>query len=160
MDFDSRFFRDALGRFATGVCVVTAEGEGYQPFGITVNSFASVSLAPPLVLWSIGRDSDCFDAFQVLNRYAINILDETQVELSNLYSRHGEHTLIEGDWKEGITGSPTLVDALAVFECKLVKRLDGGDHTILLGEVVHTQYREVGEPLVFYSGQYRQLDSV
>lgn len=160
MDLDSRYFRNALGRFATGVCIVTAEGAGYQPFGLTVNSFASVSLDPPLVLWSIGKASDCFEAFQVVERFAINILDESQQGLSDFYSRHGEHSLGLGEWSEGITGCPVLLNALAAFECKLTKRLDGGDHTILLGEVVHTQYRESGEPLVFYAGRYRQLDPV
>ena len=91
MSLDAREFRNALGCFATGVCVITADPDGWQPFGVTVNSFASVSLDPPLVLWSLQNDSEMYEAWEKTGRFAVNILRSDQQELSNQYAKKGDH---------------------------------------------------------------------
>lgn len=93
MSFDDLQFRQALGRFATGVCVITANPEGHVPFGLTVNSFASLSLTPPLVLWSLQKTSDTMDAFRAAKRYCANVLSSDQRAMSGRFSRKGEHAL-------------------------------------------------------------------
>ncbi len=156
---DARELRNALGRFATGVCVVTAS-EGGERFGMTVNSFASLSLDPPLVLWSIGRESDCFARFAKIDHYNVNILREDQQELSARYARTGEHALHDGDWSTGSGGEPILRDVLASFECAIESRIDGGDHVILVGRVQHFSHAESGNPLLFYAGSYAAISQL
>jgi flavin reductase (DIM6/NTAB) family NADH-FMN oxidoreductase RutF len=157
MSFTSREFRDALGRFATGVCVITANPPGFRPFGMTVNSFASVSLDPALVLWSLQKNSECAGAFEAARQFTVNVLGLHQKDVSNRYARKGDHDLQEGEYRLGRSGCVVLKDALTSFECNLHSRIDGGDHIILLGHVVEMANRPSGKPLVFYSGQYREL---
>jgi flavin reductase (DIM6/NTAB) family NADH-FMN oxidoreductase RutF len=159
MSFDSREFRNALGTFATGVCVVTASPEGWHPFGLTVNSFASVSLDPPLVLWSLQNDSEMYPAFEEAHRFAINILRSDQQSLSQQYSRKGDHLLSPEHFEIGASGAPVMPDTLVSFECQLESRYPGGDHVILVGRVLEYVRRNNGEPLVFCSGAYRELVS-
>lgn len=157
MSLDPREFRNALGRFATGVCVITAEVDG-KPFGMTVNSFASVSLDPALVLWSLQKNSECAPLFDNITRYGINILNAEQQDVSNQYAKKGEHDLIEGTYRQGRTGAVVLKDAIASFECELNAVHDGGDHLILVGKV-HEMSEDPAErnPLLFYAGKYREL---
>ena len=157
MSIDTRSFRDTLGQFATGVCVITTAAEAVPKFGMTVNSFSSLSLEPPLVIWSIGKSSECFDDFNKVDSYAINVLSEDQQALSGRYSKRGEHALVDGDWSEGDTGMPVLNDVLASFECDIVNRVDGGDHVILVGAVKHFNQGHAAKPLLFFSGGYRTL---
>jgi flavin reductase (DIM6/NTAB) family NADH-FMN oxidoreductase RutF len=157
MSFDSREFRDALGQFATGVCVVTASPEGWEPFGMTVNSFASVSLDPPLVLWSLQNDSEMFDAFDKTSRFGVNILRADQQDLSNQYAKKGDHSLTAEHFEMGDSGTPVMPASLVSMECELEARHPGGDHVILVGRVTSFTQREAGAPLLFCAGAYRQL---
>lgn len=157
MSIDSRDFRDALGQFATGVCVITANPEGWAPFGMTVNSFASVSLDPPLVLWSLQNDSEMFEAFEASQGFAVNILRASQQDLSNQYAKKGDHALSADHFIIGESGLPVLPDTLVSFECEFEARHAGGDHLILVGRVTAMDHREEGEPLLFCAGSYREL---
>jgi flavin reductase (DIM6/NTAB) family NADH-FMN oxidoreductase RutF len=157
MTFDSRAFRNALGQFPTGVCVITANPTGYKPFGMTVNSFASVSLDPPLVLWSLQNNSDCFEAFDLADSFCVNVLSADQKEISGQYAKKSDHDLTEGHYRIGKTGTPVLRGALASFECKMWQRYDGGDHVILVGHVEEFSTDANAKPLLFHAGQYREL---
>ena len=159
MSFTTRDFRDGLGSFATGVCVISANPEGWQPFGMTVNSFASVSLDPPLVLWSLQSDSELYEAFEKTERFAVNILRSDQEELSNQYARKGDHLLSAEHFEIGASGVPILPQTLVSLECELEARHPGGDHVILVGRVVELTQRNNGDPLLFCSGAYRHLES-
>ena len=157
MSFTSREFRDALGRFATGVCIITVNPADQKPIGMTVNSFASVSLDPPLVLWSLQKDSECLPLFDSVNQFAVNILDKSQQSVSNRYAKKGDHVLDEGSYRQGISGCAVLKNVLTSFECAVEARHDAGDHIIYIGRVLEMSDRPTGEPLVFYCGKYREL---
>ena len=144
-------FRHALGRFATGVTVVTAMGSG-GPVGITANSFASVSLDPPLVLWSPARASRRFGVFERATAFAVHILGEEQAALGRHFVSHG-HAPEGVRWGTGDNAIPVLPECLARFDCLAHAAHDGGDHLILVGSVTHAVVRE-GVPLVFLGGSY------
>ncbi len=156
MNIDGRELRDALGRFATGVCVITCIHQ-QKPLGITVNSFASVSLDPPLVLWSLQNDSESYEAFASAGHFAVNILSKDQQHLSNLYAKKGDHLLRDEHFRIGKCGSPVMRDALTTLECELEISHEGGDHLIILGRVRDMTTRPSGKPLLFFSGAYREL---
>jgi flavin reductase (DIM6/NTAB) family NADH-FMN oxidoreductase RutF len=158
MEFDSREFRNALGCFATGVCLITAVNERGEALAMTANSFSSVSLEPPLVLWSLQNNSEVFDVFASPQYFAINILALEQQDHSNRYARKGDHLLAPEHFTEGRYGAPIISEALASFECQLEATHEGGDHLIIVGRVLDMRRREGGEPLLFYSGAYRALD--
>jgi 3-hydroxy-9,10-secoandrosta-1,3,5(10)-triene-9,17-dione monooxygenase reductase component len=157
MPHDSRAFRNALGHFATGVCVVTTQGPNDEAVGVTVNSFASVSLDPPLVLWSLDRNSDRFALFMSADHFCINVLDAKAQHLSHRLSRKGERSVTQEPCAQGVTALPILKDALAHFECKVESRHDGGDHVIFVGRVLSFDHKQDGDPLLFYRGKYRAL---
>ena len=157
MTIDSREFRDALGCFATGVCVMTANPEGWQPFGVTANSFASVSLDPPLILWSLQNDSEMFEAWQQSTRFAVNILRSDQRDLSHQYAVKGDHVLSEEHFEIGTSGVPIMPDSLVSFECEVEAVHPGGDHVIIVARVLEMENRDNGEPLLFCRGGYREL---
>ena len=157
MSFDTRDFRNALGNFTTGICVVTATQKGAGPIGMTVNSFASVSLEPALVLWSIQNDSECLSVFENTDRYAINILANDQVALSNFYAQKNDHLLVPEHFRVGKSGSPIIRGAVTSFECTTWARYPGGDHIILVGEVTEMDVNPNKKPLLFNAGQYREL---
>lgn len=157
MSFDGRDLRNALGRFATGVCVITTVTKEGQSIGMTANSFSSVSLDPPLVLWSLQSGSDVYDAFATPQHFAINVLASTQEDLSNLYAKKGDHLMEVEHFSAGEHGCPVVHDALVSFECELETTHDGGDHLIVIGRVLNVQSGPEGEPLVFFSGGYREL---
>jgi flavin reductase (DIM6/NTAB) family NADH-FMN oxidoreductase RutF len=159
MSFDIRAFRQALGCFPTGVAVITATGAGGAHKGITVNSFTSVSLDPPLVLWCIDRKSDRFEAFIHANGYTISLLGTAHEEVSARLAKQGAHSLNGIDLLETELGPPALSDALAFFECKSEAVHQGGDHAILVGRVLRFARREAGAPLIFYKGRYGALAS-
>jgi flavin reductase (DIM6/NTAB) family NADH-FMN oxidoreductase RutF len=150
-----REFRDALGRFATGVTVITtATPKG--PVGITANSFASVSLDPPVVLWSIGRHSKRFEAFAGCESFAIHVLGAEQLDLGRRFARSGDAFAgLAVSWNE--TGVPLLAECLSRFECSRIGAHDGGDHLIMLGRVTAATLCE-GEPLLFSGGEYGRFD--
>lgn len=159
--FTSLDLRAALGLFATGVTIVTAESDGEQ-IGATVSSFNSVSLDPPLVLFSIGRNAKSFAAWNTVERFAVNVLDQSQRDLS---SRFGRAQPDKWDGveivKSAACGAALLPGALAWFECETHQILDGGDHIIILGRVlsVTRHGNEAAQPLVFFGGSYRNLDA-
>lgn len=152
----SRRFRDALGHFATGVAIVTARGGDGRPLGLTINSFASVSLDPPLVLWSLDRTSDRFTAFMQAAHFGVNVLGDTNRALSQRLSRKGELGMEGERLREG-THVPLLEDAIASFECSVEQRHDGGDHVIFVGRVLDFAHKAHGHPLLYYRGHYRVL---
>jgi flavin reductase (DIM6/NTAB) family NADH-FMN oxidoreductase RutF len=156
MPFDPKAFRQALGCFPTGVAVVTACGGGAD-VGITVNSFTSVSLDPPLVMWCIDRRSDRFEAFTKAGRYTISILGTKHQDVSSRLARQGEHSLEHFALMKTQSGPPALADALAVFECESHAVYDGGDHAILIGRVVRFFRQDAGDPLVYFRGKYGAL---
>jgi flavin reductase (DIM6/NTAB) family NADH-FMN oxidoreductase RutF len=157
MSFDTRAFRQALGCFPTGVAVVTTTEPGHEHKGITVNSFASVSLDPPLVLWCIDRKSDRCPAFTKAKSYTISLLGTVHEDVSSRLAKQGAHSLKGIDLIETRLGPPALADALAIFECESEAVHQGGDHAILVGRVVRFAKREAGAPLVFFQGRYGAL---
>ena len=150
MAFDQRRFRDAAGTFATGVTVVTTLDAAGEPSGLTVNSFTSVSLDPPMVLFCLGKESATFEAFSARNGFAVNVLSASQAEVSDLFARPGADRFSGVDWVPGYAGLPVLVDALAAFECTLAHDYDGGDHRILVGTVREVRWRDTDEPALGY----------
>lgn len=149
----SREFREALGAFATGVTIVTTRDAGGEPVGVTASSFNSVSLDPPLVLWSLARSARSSEAFGRSGHFAIHVLAAGQQALSDRFARSGEDKFAGLDWREGALGSPLLEDCAARFECRTLHQYEGGDHVIMVGEVEAFQ-REEAEPLLFHSGRY------
>lgn len=153
---DARRLRDALGRYATGVAIVTARAGDGCPVGMTVNSFAAVSLAPPLVLWSAQRGVPPYDAFAVAGHYAVHVLHAGQQVLSDRFATLGIDRFAGLESIDGLAGLPLLADYAARFQCAVEHRYDGGDHLILVGRVLSVDERP-GEPLVYLAGRYRQL---
>ena len=156
MSFDPKAFRQALGAFPTGVAVVTASSAA-EAVGITVNSFTSVSLDPPLVLWCLKKDSQRYSCFVEAPGYTISILGTEHEKVSARLARQGEHSLAELALLATELGPPALADALAIFECAAEAMHDGGDHTILIGRVLRFTRRDAGAPLVFHRGRYGAL---
>lgn len=146
-----RLFRDALGRFATGVTVVTCPSD-LGPLGITANSFASLSLSPPLVLWSPARASRRFQAFIDAPHYAIHVLSKAQHDLCDRFATQG-HDFSGLDWTENAQSVPLFPNCLARFECRRHATHDGGDHAIVVGHVDAAEIGK-GEPLLFAGGRY------
>lgn len=157
MAFDQRDFRTALGHFATGITVVTACAPDGELLGVTVNSFNSVSLDPPLILFSLERRAFSLPALEAAGTFAVNVLDESQIALSQNFAR------TQGDKWQGIafdrweTGSPILRGCLAAFDCRTHAIHDGGDHRIFLGEVLRFEAQAEGAPLIYYRGSYTTL---
>ncbi len=147
----TRAFRDALGRFATGVTVVTAPG----PVAMVANSFAAVSLDPPLVLWSPARASSRFDGFAAARHFAVHVLGAEQVALTRRFAHAGEGFDAD-DLDENPSGVPLLRGCLARFECEQHAVHEGGDHLIIVGRVLRAALRD-GDPLIFAGGRYGHL---
>ncbi|MEM1265645.1 MAG: flavin reductase family protein [Pseudomonadota bacterium] len=151
---DQRAFRDALGRYATGVTVVTTMAEA-GPLGMTVNSFASVSLDPPLVLWSPARKSDRFPAFEAASHFAIHVLAEDQRPLAERFAREGFN--FEGlSWQPGVGDSPLFEGSAARLQCRHAAQYDGGDHLIVVGEIESLEHTEK-PPLLYHCGGFARL---
>lgn len=148
--------RRCLGRFATGVTVVTcADAEGH-PYGITANSFSSVSLEPPLVLWNIAKISNSLQAYLDAERFAFHVLTDKQQHLAEHFAQT-DHSRYEGiDYAMSDDGVPILPDVLARFDCRTDRIVDGGDHHIIIGEILDFVFSE-DDPLVFYRGEYRRM---
>ena len=149
---DAAAFRAALGCFPTGVAVVTTLSPEGAPLGLTISSFNSVSMEPPLVLWSIGLKNGSLPAFRAAGGFAINVLTARQTELPRIFSTPVADRFAEVDWRPGLGGLPVLEGAAAVFECRTWARHDGGDHEIFLGEVLRIESGDA-VPLVFGKGR-------
>ena len=154
--FTQTEFRNALGSFATGVTIITALGKDGQKVGMTANSFNSVSLTPPLILWSISKSTNCFDDFIAAESFAVHILAADQQELSNLFATTGEDRFANIQCTEGLSGTPILPHYSACFECKTAQQYEGGDHIIITGEVLKFSDNQL-DPLLFYRGNYHNL---
>lgn len=152
-EFDPRDFRRALGNFATGVTVITAcTPDGVQT-GVTANSFNSVSLEPPLVLWSIMKNSGSVEVFDNASHFAVNILAADQIPVSNHFARPADDKFADIAYEKGLGNAPLLQDCSARFQCESYQKLDGGDHWILVGKVV--AYDDYGRaPLLYHGGAY------
>ena len=150
---DPRSLRDVLARFATGITVVTACGPDGQPFGLTVNSFAALSLDPPMVLWSLKRASPSLAAFTEARHWAVNILADDQADLSRRFATPGIDKFSGVACRPGEAGTPIIEGCLAWLQCRHAAHHAGGDHMILVGEVIDLAYRDK-RPLVFFGGRY------
>lgn len=150
---DPRDFRNALGSYATGVTIITAAGMDGKPYGLTCNSFASVSLNPPLVLWSLVLYSSSLSVFQNASHFAVNVLGVSQQALSNKFAKSSDDKFVGVDWTPGVGNAPLLRDSVANFQCRAVNRYYGGDHVIFLGAVEAYAYNR-DEPLLFARGGY------
>jgi flavin reductase (DIM6/NTAB) family NADH-FMN oxidoreductase RutF len=153
---DTGLYRRTCARFATGVTVVTTLDSNGHPHGMTVNSFSSVSLDPPLVLVSIDLRNAILGHFISSSWFAINILAEHQEDLSRRFSSAAEDRFLDLDWHTGDSGTPLLEGVLAQLECSVVRTFEAGDHTVLIGEVRGARYAE-GKPLVFFNSAYHNL---
>lgn len=150
---DPREFRNALGAFATGVTIITTRAGDGTPVGVTANSFNSVSLDPPMVLWSLAKTSQSLPAFETSQHWAVHILSAEQEELSNRFARRGADKFAGVDASEGIAGLPLLPDCATRLQCRTVAMHEGGDHWIFVGQVLDFDRKEVA-PLAFYAGAY------
>ena len=151
---DPKEFRRALGAFATGVTVITTCRTDGTLAGLTANSFNSVSLAPPLVLWSLARVAGSMPAFERGSHYAINILAADQHALALRFAAKAIDRFAGVPFRTGISGAPILDGAAAVFECFNRSRYEEGDHVIFVGEVEHCAHRPGAQPLIFHGGRY------
>jgi flavin reductase (DIM6/NTAB) family NADH-FMN oxidoreductase RutF len=156
---DSRQLRTALGRFTTGVTIVTCVAEDGSYVGLTANSFNALSLAPPLVLWSLRITSPSLAAFVAAPRFAVNVLAEAQVDLSRRFASRAEDRFAEGAWALGEQGSPVLAGCAAVFECETASHQQAGDHRLFIGRVLACTESAL-PPLVFQGGHYHLLGEV
>jgi flavin reductase (DIM6/NTAB) family NADH-FMN oxidoreductase RutF len=158
MSFDTKAFRDALGCFPTGIAVITAVSQETSHIGITVNSFTSVSLDPPLVLWCIDRRSRRYPHFAGAPGFTVSILASGHKAVSSRLAGAGEHSLEGIDLIATEMGPPALAESLAIFECARESVQDAGDHAILLGRVLRFARNDgAGAPLVYFRGKYGAL---
>jgi 4-nitrophenol 2-monooxygenase / 4-nitrocatechol 4-monooxygenase, reductase component len=157
MTLDDAQFKLAMSHFASGVTVVTTEHDG-KPYGLTVASFASLSLHPPLVLVCIEKSVKSHDALASSKKFGVSILGAEQGDISNRFASKLDDKFSGIATTRGDLGVPLIDGALCAIECRVREQLPGGDHTIFIGEVVNAEVRE-GAPLVYFRSGYRQIDS-
>ncbi|KYP81764.1 flavin reductase family protein [Ferroacidibacillus organovorans] len=156
MAIDAQTFRASLGRFASGVTVVTTS-HGEQRAGLTVSAFSSVSLEPPLILVCIDKRSSAIDQIDASQVFAVHILSEAQVDLSNRFASRSEDKFAGLDFEKSAFGNPKLPDALVFLDCRVSQKIDAGDHFIYVGLIEEAEVAEEKQPLVYFSGGYRSL---
>lgn len=154
--FDAHALRLALGRFATGVTIVTTAAPDGSPVGLTVNSFSSLSLEPPLVLWALRTGSASLAAFRAAPRFAVHVLAESQIELARRFASQHTHRFDDVAWQRDEGGLPLLAGATARFVCRTVSHQDAGDHALFIGRVLRLSDSHE-PPLLFQGGRYRRL---
>ncbi|QPC98115.1 flavin reductase family protein [Qipengyuania soli] len=154
--FDATSFRDALGSFVTGVTIVTARDAEGKPFGLTANSFNSVSLDPPMVLWSLSLKSGTLPVFRDAESWAVHVLAADQQAMSDRFARAGADKFEGLDVADGAEGAPLIEGYAARFGCRARFEYEGGDHAIFLGEVVDFDRRDA-EPLIYHGGRYGRV---
>lgn len=152
--FSAYEFRSALGMFATGVTIVTACGADGKPVGLTASSFNSVSLTPPLVLWSLSHSTSTLTAFTQGSHYAVHILTVQQRFLAERFATRGIDRWEGVAYRTGLGGVPLIEGAAAVFECHNRSQYVEGDHTILIGEVLRCQHQPGASPLLYHGGMF------
>lgn len=160
MPVDEGRFRRVLGQLAGGVCVVTSRAPDGSPRGLTATSVCSVSLEPPLVLVCVGDDTSTYQGIESSGSYAVNLLSAGQAELAVHFARSGAEKFEDLRHGTGTTGSPLLEGTLGYCDCRVVRRLDAGDHTIFVGRVEEAEVfaGDEASPLVYHLGHYRSLD--
>ena len=151
--FDHREFRRTLGAFTTGVTVITTVDAAGKPYGVTANSFSSVSLDPPLILWSQALTSSSYPAFRDCERFVVNILADHQVHVSNQFAKSGDDKFLDIAVRTGLGGVPVIDDSAAHLECRKVAAYPGGDHVVYIGQVERI-HRSAHRPLAFGEGRY------
>lgn len=149
-------FKQALGNYPTGVTVVTALNDENQPIGLTVNSFASVSIDPLLILWSLDKKSQLHDHFLAAKKFAVNILASDQAHLCTLFSSKVPDRFAQAQWTTSTQGLPILHNTLSVLQCETFKQVDAGDHTIFIGQVVAIDNHDK-EPLLYHRRKIGQI---
>ena len=154
---DPRTLRDALGCFATGVTVVTCVDDEQRPFGLTANSFTSVSLDPPLLLVCVHKLAASAAPLTAARHFAVNVLQTGQQPASIRFSTRDEDRFGNSDWRPGEYGAPVLGESLSVFECERYAVYDGGDHHLLVGHVLKASFDPTVDPLLYFRGRYRRL---
>ena len=157
MSIDPISFRGALGRFATGITVVTGLGDQGALVGITVNSFTSVSLDPPLVLFCVDLSTPSCDVYANCSAFALNVLSEDQESISNNFARPLEDKFNGIEFDTWETGCPILRGCLANFECRREAVYEAGDHKIIVGRVEKLAVSDVGHPLLYFQGKYARF---
>ena len=156
--FDSRAFRHALGHFPTGVAIVTTRTPEGRPVGLTINSFSSLSLEPPLIMWSLVNHSPSLSIFEQCNYFAINVISQQQVEAAlGFANSQVEDKFALVSHVDGEEGVPLLDGCVATFVCKNYKQHEGGDHTLFIGRVVRHSAITEHEPAVFHRGKFTRL---
>ena len=157
---DVRALRNALGCFATGITVVTLPAEtGEDAIGITVNSFNSVSLDPPLVLFSIDKSAYSMAYFQKAGHFVVNVLADDQQALSDHFAAHGPERWNGIEFETWESGAPVLANTVAAFECAAHEQVDGGDHVIFIGRVTRMTCHPEKSPLLYVRGHYTRLEN-
>lgn len=155
---DPTLLREAFGQFGTGVALIGIKNGAGQPVGLTINSFASVSLAPPLLSWCLANESQLYDDIAQTETFSVNVLAAEQVELSNRMSRPGDHVFPDAEWHESAQGGVFVNNALAHFHCRVHNRINAGDHLILIGEIIEANTANKGAaPLLYFRGGYAEL---
>lgn len=153
MSFDVQAYRKALGCFATGVTIITArDGQG-GAHGLTVNSFTSASMSPPLITWCLGDKSDSYDLFSTTEHYAANVLGADDGDFAMRFAGKGDQSLGEGEFDTRVTGSPILARAIAAFDARVIDRVVVGDHLLLVAEVKAFVTRD-GEGLTYFRSRF------
>lgn len=156
IEFDAKKFRRALGNFATGVTIITARAPDGTNVGVTASSFSSLSLDPPLILWSSIKETPSCKLFETATHFAVNILASDQMDMSNHFARQQEDKFEGFEWEEGIGGAPIFPNCAGRFQCESYDKLDGGDHWIFVGRVV--SFDDYGRsPLCFHQGSYSMV---
>lgn len=150
---ETRRLRCALGRFATGITVITTRSPEGKAEGLTVNSFSSLSLDPPMVLWSLRREAPCLPSFTRSGHFAVNVLAEDQGHLSRHFATPALNKFASVEHAIGLGGCPVLPGSLAHFECRTDQQIEAGDHIIFIGLVERFHFRD-GDPLIFSAGRY------
>jgi len=151
-------FRRACGRFSTGVAIASVLDAQGTPHGLTVSSFTSASLEPPLILICLGHRVSVIDAFRASAHFGINVLAENQRDLAERFSRKGQDRFDALNWRRGETGVPILAGVLAAIECAVRQRFTAGDHDVFVGEMVGARVAG-GAPLIHFASHYRRLDT-
>src|SRR5712692_9669953 len=156
---EQHHFRRVCSKYATGITILTVLDSRGDPHGMTVNSFTSVSLTPPLVLVCIDRETAILSHFDRGTRFAINVLLEDQKDLSTAFARSGQDRFEGVEWRRGETGAPVLPQVLATLECGVTQMVEAGDHVVVIGEALHASWRD-GRPLIYFNSGYQALRSI
>jgi flavin reductase (DIM6/NTAB) family NADH-FMN oxidoreductase RutF len=156
MAIEAQELRRVMGHFATGVTVITTKDKEGAPQGLTANAFMSLSLDPPLAIVSVDKKATCYGCFEVGNGYAVNFLAEDQEEISKRFATKGVDKFVDLKWQAGSNGAALIDGALGSVECKITQCHDGGDHTIVVGEILNVAANG-DRPLLFFKGKYQRL---